>query len=236
MGVTKQTLTVRGNANFHGSSALQSLLEQVDLLRIDANRKLKPEARAEWGQYMTPATVAKLMASMACAKEERINILDAGAGVGSLAAALIGEICGRPHKPEAIHLCAYEVDEFLFSYMKTTAELCKKACQEAKINFTSDLRCDDFIRSACDAVTSQLFVRNPEEFSCVILNPPYRKINSASAARRLLRSAGIETSNLYSGFIYLAMKLVANDGEISAITPRSFCNGPYFKPFRKHLL
>jgi adenine-specific DNA-methyltransferase len=29
---------------------------------------------------------------------------------------------------------------------------------------------------------------------------------------------------------------LAPDGELIAITPRSFCNGPYFRPFREHLL
>ncbi len=73
-------------------------------------------------------------------------------------------------------------------------------------------------------------------FNAAILNPPYRKINSDSRTRRLLREAGIETSNLYTGFLALAAKLLSEDGEIVAICPRSFCNGPYFKPFREQFL
>jgi adenine-specific DNA-methyltransferase len=34
----------------------------------------------------------------------------------------------------------------------------------------------------------------------------------------------------------LAAKLLAEGGEMVAITPRSFCNGPYFKPFRAQFL
>src|SRR5205085_6772368 len=73
-------------------------------------------------------------------------------------------------------------------------------------------------------------------FNAAILNPPYRKINSDSHTRRLLREAGIETSNLYTGFLALAAKLLCEGGEMAAICPRSFCNGPYFKPFREQFL
>ena len=44
-----------------------------------------------------------------------------------------------------------------------------------------------------------------------------------------------ETSNLYSAFVWLALKLLAGGGELVAITPRSFMNGSYFRPFRQAL-
>jgi hypothetical protein len=47
---------------------------------------------------------------------------------------------------------------------------------------------------------------------------------------------GIETVNLYSAFVWLAMLQLAEKGEMVAITPRSFCNGAYFRPFRKTFL
>lgn len=46
----------------------------------------------------------------------------------------------------------------------------------------------------------------------------------------------IETVNLYSAFIWLAILQLAEKGEIAAITPRSFCNGTYFRPFRQAFL
>ena len=65
------------------------------------------------------------------------------------------------------------------------------------------------------------------------MNPPYKKINSASPHRVALRKAGIETSNLYTGFMFLAAQRLQQRGEMVAIVPRSFCNGPYFKSFRE---
>jgi adenine-specific DNA-methyltransferase len=50
-----------------------------------------------------------------------------------------------------------------------------------------------------------------------------------------LQEVGIETSNLYSGFLALIIRLLEPGGVLCAICPRSFCNGPYFLPFRRLL-
>ena len=74
------------------------------------------------------------------------------------------------------------------------------------------------------------------DFTHAILNPPYKKIGSCSKCRLLLRQVGIETVNLYSAFVGLAVALAAPGGQIVAIIPRSFCNGPYYRPFRDFIL
>ena len=50
-----------------------------------------------------------------------------------------------------------------------------------------------------------------------------------------LRRAGIETVNLYTAFVALAIDMLAPGGVIVAIIPRSFCNGPYYRPFRQFM-
>jgi adenine-specific DNA-methyltransferase len=47
---------------------------------------------------------------------------------------------------------------------------------------------------------------------------------------------GIETVNLYSAFVALSLALIQPGGQLVAIIPRSFCNGPYYRPFRDYLL
>jgi hypothetical protein len=42
--------------------------------------------------------------------------------------------------------------------------------------------------------------------------------------------------NLYSAFVALAVGEAAPGGQIVAIIPRSFCNGPYYRPFRDFIL
>ncbi|MBI3661981.1 MAG: Eco57I restriction-modification methylase domain-containing protein [Acidobacteria bacterium] len=184
---------------------------------------------------MTPAATARLMASMFAAKAETIRLLDAGAGVGSLTAAFVSEVCGREEKPKSIHATAYEVDPTLIEYLKTTLDQCRKSCETAGIGFEWRAIEGDFVDDAVRQLRQEMFAP-VERYQCAILNPPYRKINSDSETRLRLREIGIETSNLYAAFLSIVVMLLESDGELVAITPRSFCNGPYFKPFRKMLL
>lgn len=211
------------------------LVEAVDFLRLDANRKLDPARRSELGQFMTPPATARLMASMFDAKPKAISLLDAGAGVGSLTAAFVAEVCSRECKPQNIRATAYEIDQTLIEYLGSTLVQCQRACESLGIAFDSYLIDRDFIEDAARSLRHEMF--SPvERFNCAILNPPYKKINSDSDTRLILREIGVETSNLYTGFLAVVLNLLDEGGELVAITPRSFCNGPYFKPFRKLLL
>ena len=97
---------------------------------------------------------------------------------------------------------------------------------------------EDFILDASRCISGDLLYPCSEiqGYTHAILNPPYKKIRSDSEHRQLLRTVGIEASNLYTGFLALAILLLRPKGELVAIIPRSFCNGPYFKPFRQLLL
>jgi adenine-specific DNA-methyltransferase len=162
--------------------------------------------------------------------------LDAGAGAGALTAALVHRICGERHKPQSISVMAFEIDPALFEPLRDTLAECQRLCGEAGIDFSSTIRFEDFIEAAAPIAREGLFSHQPFRFNAAIVNPPYHKIRSNSAARQSLRHAGIETSNLYTGFVALITKLLGKGGELVAITPRSFCNGPYFRPFREDFL
>lgn len=211
----------------------EGALAIAEHFRRQACERLGEAKRAEMGQFLTPLPVAQFMASMVRLGQPSIRLIDAGAGTGSLTAALIAEICGRRTRPEEIAVTAWEIDGQLAEYLKTTLRLCQTECQQIGIRCTWDLQQKDFIESAVETVQGGLFARNRPRYNCAVLNPPYGKINASSKVRRLLRSAGIETVNLYAAFVSLVIELLEPGGEIVAITPRSFCNGPYFRPFRK---
>lgn len=211
------------------------LVDSVDFFRLDANRKLDPDRRSDLGQFMTPPPTARLMASMFEAKQEELSLLDAGAGVGSLTAAFVSEICGRETKPKSLRVVAYEIDPHLREYLHSTLTQCGEACREAGLSFHFNVVGDDFIDEGANILRNEMFNAVPQ-FTSAIMNPPYRKINSDSPERLALRAIGVETSNLYTGFLSIALRLLAPGGELVAITPRSFCNGLYFKSFRKTFL
>lgn len=213
-----------------------SIIEVVDACRIDAFRRTNAQRRSELGQFSTPPRIATYMAGLFSASSESVRLLDAGAGVGSLTAAYVQELCTRKQKPYEIHVVTYEVDAAFEPYLATTLAVCSASAEAAGVKFTSEIRRDDFIAAAVTALSGELFGERRAGFNAAILNPPYRKLNTDSEYRRLLRSVGVETSNLYTAFLALATILLEPGGEMVAITPRSFCNGPYFKPFRELFL
>ena len=212
------------------------LVERVDLYRVAAVRALDPERRAEMGQFLTPPPIARFMASLFNDSGSVIRLLDAGAGVGTLTAAFVEDACHRGLKPKAIECTAYELDPILAQYLDATFDGCQELCQLHGIEFAGQAQRADFVVEGVESLRGDLFAPQANRYNRAILNPPYRKIRSDSLYRTFLREIGLETSNLYTGFLAIVIGLLEPDGELVAITPRSFCNGPYFGPFRKLLL
>lgn len=219
------------------STGPHQLMERVDLLRLDASRRIDPERKAALAQFFTTSSMATFMASMLMVDQPEVNVLDAGAGIGSLFCATVAELCSRPNPPPRITVTAYELDESLLPYLENSLALCRQACAQVGTDFSGRVCNEDFIESAVSILRPSLFVSSVlPSINCVILNPPYLKIRSSSSTREMLRHLGIETSNLYTAFMAVAVQLLQPGGEFVAITPRSFCNGPYFRPFREHFL
>ncbi|MFV9503743.1 MAG: BsuBI/PstI family type II restriction endonuclease [Oscillochloridaceae bacterium umkhey_bin13] len=216
--------------------ATSSLSDQIELLRLHAGGRLDLAQRKSLGQFFTPAPLARLMGSLLPATQPRISLLDAGAGVGSLLGAAVEALLAAPEPPRQIAVTAYELDTELHSYVQQALQLCQDACTTQGIAFQATLIKGDFIDHAVGQLRTPLFATNQPTYDAAILNPPYKKLGSTTQHRRLLRSVGIESSNLYTAFLALAIKLLNPDGTMVAITPRSFCNGPYFRPFRTLLL
>lgn len=178
------------NADTGVDSRREMLVEDIDFFRLDAGRKLDPARQSDLGQFMTPAPTASLMASMFQARRERIELLDAGAGIGSLTAAFVGEMCARNARPKSIHATVYEIDPMLAGYLADTLRQCENACSNHGVEFRADLIRGNFIDDAVRILRHRMFEQVPC-FDCAILNPPYKKISSDSNARRMLSEVGV---------------------------------------------
>lgn len=215
------------------TTTVSSLSALADAARVQWSASLDQSRRGELGQFFTPSVVGRFMASL-FAPRPRVRLLDPGAGVGSLTAAYVEAALAWPRPPSDVEVVAFEADERLLAGLRATLDACRSACEASGVRFSARVEGDDFIEAAVASLDGGLLVGTAiEPFDAVITNPPYRKVQSASRERALLRRVGVETSNLYSAFVALAARLLRDGGEMVAITPRSFCNGPYFRPFRE---
>lgn len=203
-----------------------------DALRRQVSAALDPKQRARLGQYMTPVTIARFMASLFPPSPlAECRLLDPGAGVGALSIAFLERWAAGGFDFRHLQLDAFEIDPRLRSYLKRGLA---KAAGPRDVDCT--VHADDFIVAAASSLAGDLFGKAVGPHTHVIMNPPYKKIRSDSAHRLALRQIGIETGNLYSAFVALALALLKKGGQLVAIIPRSFCNGPYYRPFRNYVL
>jgi adenine-specific DNA-methyltransferase len=224
---------------FTGSS---TLLDRVEARRIMALGGSTHEQRTRLGQFSTSEPVAELMAGMVDLERLSPNarLLDPGAGVGSLTAAVVARLATKASL-RSLEAVAYEIDPGLLEELHATIDECAAATQAAGLHATFHAYGEDYVDSSVAALLGSggLFGTNGlsgDGFDLVIMNPPYRKIHSGSRERRLLAQLGIEVTNLYTAFLGLAMRQLRPGGQLVAITPRSFCNGPYFRRFRMEFL
>lgn len=198
-------------------------LDHVDSVRREVAPKTDRKLKSALGQFMTPSSVARFMANMfpPCSIET-CRLLDAGAGVGALSCAFLDRWKAGEHNFKRVESTAYEIDDklrgHLIDHLAGYSGVSPNVIAGDYIELTAT---PDFVSPG---------------YTHAILNPPYKKINTGSVHRLALRTVGIETVNLYSAFVALAVAQMAPGGQVVAIIPRSFCNGPYYKPFREFVL
>jgi adenine-specific DNA-methyltransferase len=209
-----------------------NVLHAAELLRIKANSKLNPKIKSTLGQFFTPQPISLYMASLFNKIEGDISLLDPGCGSGSLTAAFIDESLRR-NKLTSINIDAFDIDSVIQPFIAETLALCVEKSKKHGVSIDVNFILDDFIFNKTQC--AGLFA-NQGNYSHAIINPPYKKIATKSEHRQALKSVGIETVNLYAGFVVLAIQQLDRGGELVAIIPRSFCNGVYYQPFREFLL
>ncbi len=224
--------TIREFQTICGRLSPDNLLQYVDNFRIEyfLREDAEPE-RKQLGQYFTPIEVARKMASILGPMPSKVRILDPGAGTGMLSAAAVAHILSSCRDTvKEITVVAYEVDPRVSKHLRRSMEMCARLCERYGIRFASAVHFVDFISTASKTMYST------SKFDIAILNPPYKRTKSQTEQWRVLKKYGLPSSNLYAAFMMLSTILLNKGGRLVSITPRSFCNGPYFLPFRKALL
>jgi adenine-specific DNA-methyltransferase len=213
------------------SSASTELLDHVELRRRTVASQLSAKHRAAHGQFFTPRNAAVFLAGLLeLSGSGTFRLLDPGAGVGSLSAAVAARVIAE--RPEIdLSITAFEVDAALIPHLEATLIECRDVAARQGTSMSFEVRHTSFIEYA-----TGWLLETPAQFDAVIANPPYKKVNANAPERVAAEARGLRASNLYTIFCGLAADLLADRGQMSVIIPRSWANGPYHEPFRRFLL
>jgi adenine-specific DNA-methyltransferase len=124
----------------------------------------------------------------------------------------------------------------LISLLKKNLDNCKQVLKGVGHSFEYVIHEEDFVLAASSGLDGQYTFEDAMfdiQFNGVVMNPPYFKVRKDSTHARLMDKIVHGQPNIYAFFMALAARLLKENGEIVAITPRSFCNGLYFRSFRK---
>jgi adenine-specific DNA-methyltransferase len=193
------------------------------------------DQRKQRGQFFTPPAIARFMAEMFSTFPKDFCLLDPGAGTGILAAAVCERLL-KLRSPRNLQIHLYENDKNVLEKLRLNMKLCQQKFREVGHSMTFRIFEEDFILSQAPGFSPQPSLFNKSIpaplYHAVIANPPYFKINKDSKYARLMSHVVHGQPNIYALFLALSMELLQPNGEMVAITPRSFCNGLYFREFR----
>ncbi len=207
------------------------IASRIESTRLDLASSIDRDRKNTLGQFLTPNAIAQFMTGLfRLPRANAVTVLDAGAGIGSLSAAVLERIIDSPI--ERAEVLAFELDSEILPYLQQTLKNFSTRFTQRKKKLSAHIFHNDYIEQSS---LSQISTWH-KPIDLAILNPPYGKIKSNSRYRAILRESGIETVNLYTGFVALALQQLRIGGQLVAIIPRSFCNGPYYKPFRQMIL
>jgi adenine-specific DNA-methyltransferase len=218
------------------ASAIGPLLGHSLDIQTKYERLTSLNDRKRKGQFFSPAEVCHFMAGLFSLKAAAtFRLLDPGAGLGSLAAAVCDRFLHlRSSRHLEIHL--FENDSEVLPFLHKSMEHCSETLNEHGHSMIYEIHAKDFILDTAATVfgAPSLFHESYElgEFDGVIMNPPYFKVNKASPYARVMEDFVHGQPNIYAFFLATAAQMLRPGGELVAITPRSFCNGLYFRGFR----
>lgn len=218
-------------ARIASEATLAELLDSEQQAYLAASTEGERKAR---GQFFTPWSVAAYMASLVRLPQGSIRLLDPGAGAGALTVAFCERLLHERPSVQ-LHVDLFETDAKVLPHLHRSLAACQAALGNAGGAMTYQAHKTDFVPTMAPA-PGQLFDDDIEPYDAVIANPPYFKINKASPYAAVMPEIIHGQPNIYAIFLAIAAARLRDGGSMVAITPRSFCNGLYFRAFRRWLL
>ncbi len=169
--------------------------------------------RKEFGQFFTPAPIARAMASWVC-KIRPTSILDPSFGLG-----IFYEAISKTINPTKIKYTAYEIDENILSFSEYMSS------------------------NNLNIINNDYLEADNGKFDAIICNPPYMRfqkfLNRHNILAKIEGKIGkklVGYSNISSVFLVKALQELKENGRLAFIMPFEFFNTGYGKEIKKSLL
>ena len=210
-------------------SEISSLISAYDVTSSFVESISKKE-RKKYGQFFTPKKTAEFMASLFTIdfSKPALKLLDAGAGTGLLATALVERLRKSCYQGEITAVC-YENDGRVLPALADNLEKLKKT---SDIHY--EIRSENYLLSQYFSEVG-LFKDDVEQFDMVIGNPPYLKISKDAPEAKAMPVVCHGAPNLYFLFWTMGIHNLKEGAELVYIIPRSWTSGAYFERFRRYL-
>lgn len=214
----------------------QALLDYTESLTDWYTSRTTPKYRKKKGQFFTPKAISEFMVRqfLDLDEKENIRILDPGAGVGIFESAIC-EFLDSTEKKLKVSFDLYENDEKLLPLLERNMSVCRELMNKKGFDISYQIHDMDFILSNSQIFNDELndFEFNKKGYDFVISNPPFYKLKKESPQAIAMKTILKGQPNIYTLFMALSAKLLRNGGQLTVLTPRSYCSGLYFRNFRK---
>lgn len=216
-------------------STNQTLVDYTEQLTDWYIEKIPIEIRKKKGQYFTNKEVSKLMVALFnnIDQKKEIKILDPGAGIGIFESSFC-EYLKSLKKQVKVSFDLYENDTNVLSLLELNMKACGEEMASESIEIDYKIFNEDFILSNASIFNNQKnFDSNRKGYDFIISNPPYYKLNKDSPQIVEMENIVNGQPNIYPFFMAISARLLKNNGQMTVLTPRSYCSGLYFKKFRE---
>jgi adenine-specific DNA-methyltransferase len=203
-----------------------------------ALERRKADALKEYGQFLTPPSVARYMAKQLGKIHGGAALLEPAVGSAVLVCAVIERLIAE-NQPLEISIDAYEIDAELCAVASQVLTHASQKAEQNGVLVNWRMYQEDFVLSCLPESQPTLFSDHDDRrksFDFIISNPPYFKLNAEDKRVKAVAGKINGHTNIYTLFMALATKLLTVQGKSCFIVPRSFCSGVYFSEFRRDLL
>lgn len=214
----------------------ETLIDYSEMLANWYVERTTPEYRKKRGQFFTPGIISSFMIRRFedIDKKNKIKILDPGAGVGIFESAFCEYLLSLNKKTKVL-FTLYENDRNLLFLLEKNMEVCKAVMNDLGYDISYRIISEDFVLSNASIYkkTRNNNYHTTNRYDLILSNPPYYKLHKNFPQAVEIRNIFNSHLNMYTIFMALSAKLLKHNGQMTIITPRSYCSGYYFKRFRK---